>query len=72
MEAITKETAVAMIAAHIDDQLASGKNGERLYAVNIFAGRITSVKAADEPARLKRLPLIPTNTLDEGAPIGIQ
>lgn len=63
---ISRDDAVAMFAAHLDEQLANGKSGERLYAVNIFGGRITSVKAADQPPRLKRLS-IPPKSLDGSA-----
>lgn len=69
---ITRDEAIAMIAAHVDEQIASGKSGERIYAVNIFAGQITSVKAADEPPRLKRLPAIADNALDETSTARIQ
>lgn len=69
---ISRDEAIAMIAVHVDEQIASGRNGERIYAVNIFAGQITSVKAADEPPRLKRLPLIASNSLDESVPARIQ
>lgn len=54
---ISKDAALAMISAFIDEQLASDKGGERIIAVNVFKRRITSVKAAACPPRLKPLPL---------------
>ncbi len=54
---ISRDDALKMIAAFIDEQLDSDKGGERLITVNVFKQRITSVKAAAAPPRLKPLAL---------------
>lgn len=64
MDAITRDEALARIAAFLDQQIETGKQGERLIAVNFNSRRqITSVKATAAPPKLAPLP---ASCLDAG------
>lgn len=61
---ICRDEAVARFAAFLDQQIASGRQGERHVAFSLdHAMRITTLKAIDSPHRYKRLPASAAQTL---------
>ena len=57
MDAITRDDAIARFTRFLDEQLASGRQGERAVTFSIDERRrICSIKGIDAPPRPKRLP----------------
>lgn len=54
---ISRDDAVAMFANFLDEQIATGKQGERMIVFSLDTKRrITTVKATAAPPKLVRLP----------------
>lgn len=54
---ISRDDAVAMFAAFLDRERATGKQGQRCVAFSLdHKMRITTVKATDAPPKFERLP----------------